>query len=82
MSARSVTDKADRSANAFLILVLSISAVRFFLSFNLPLLFLPMQVHDDGLFMRLAANLASGHWLGKFDQFTLMKGLAIRCSSP
>ena len=74
MSARSVTDKADRSANAILILVLSISAVRFLLSFNLPLLFLPMQVHDDGLFMRLATNLASGHWLGNFDQFTLMKG--------
>ena len=74
MSARSVTDKADRSANAILILVLSISAVRFFFSFNLPLLFLPMQVHDDGLFMRVATNLASGHWLGKFDQFTLMKG--------
>jgi hypothetical protein len=72
--ARSVTDKAGRSENAILVLVLSISAVRFFFSFNLPLLFLPMLVHDDGLYMRVATNLASGHWLGKFDQFTLMKG--------
>jgi hypothetical protein len=72
--ARSVTDKADRSANAILVLVLSISTVRFFFSLDLPLLFLPTAEHDDGLFMRVATNLASGHWLGKFDQFTLMKG--------
>jgi hypothetical protein len=49
-------------------------AARFFLVLNLPILFLVYAPHDDGLYMRLAAILASGHWLGHFDQFTLMKG--------
>ncbi|THD73090.1 MAG: hypothetical protein E7813_03485 [Bradyrhizobium sp.] len=48
--------------------------VRFIVVLNLPILFLPGAGHDDGLYMRLAANLASGRWLGEFNQFTLMKG--------
>ena len=31
-------------------------------------------VHDDALFLRLAGNIASGQWLGKYDEFTLAKG--------
>jgi hypothetical protein len=35
---------------------------------------LPDATHDDGLFMALGRSLAEGHWLGDFNQFTLMKG--------
>jgi hypothetical protein len=31
---------------------------------------------DDFLFARLAANLKAGNWLGAYDQFTLIKGMA------
>jgi hypothetical protein len=31
-------------------------------------------VHDDRLFMKLAAHLVRGEWLGPYDQFTLAKG--------
>ena len=31
-------------------------------------------MHDDGLFIRLATDIASGRWLGGFSQYTLMKG--------
>jgi hypothetical protein len=30
--------------------------------------------HDDQLFLQLADNILSGHWLGPYSQFTLMKG--------
>lgn len=50
------------------------ASIRLFLSLNLPLQFFYFAPMDDGLFMRLATNLASGRWLGNFDQHTLMKG--------
>ena len=50
-----------------------VSAARFVLVLNLPLLFLSEAGHDDALYMRLATNLAHGRWLGHFDQFTLLK---------
>ena len=72
--ARSDPDQAERLARAVLIFLLLVSAVRLFLSLNVPLLFLHTLVYDDGLFMRLAINLARGAWLGHFDQLTLVKG--------
>jgi hypothetical protein len=41
---------------------------------NTPLNIWSAAGHDDGLFMRLAANISSGRWLGPYDQFTLAKG--------
>jgi len=32
------------------------------------------QTYDDALFIRLGESLASGHWLGHFNQLTLAKG--------
>ena len=73
MSNEPLGARVNRAA-MMLVLVLLVAASRFFLSLNLPLLLRPQAVYDDALFMRLAANLASGHWLGSFDQYTLMKG--------
>lgn len=39
-----------------------------------PLALYPGAMHDDGLFIKLGQQLAEGHWLGPFSQFTLMKG--------
>src|ERR1700722_18056994 len=57
-----------------LVLLIAVAVVRLAIVLNLPILFLPQAGHDDGLFMRLGASLASGNWLGDFSQFTLMKG--------
>ena len=44
-----------------------------------PVAALPVQAlsnahYDDALFVRLAVQLSSGHWLGPYDQFKLLKG--------
>jgi hypothetical protein len=65
----------SRKLTGFLFsIVVAAALVRLAIVLNLPIRFLPGAGHDDGLFMRLAASLASGQWLGEFSQFTLMKG--------
>lgn len=54
--------------------LLAVAVVRFSLTLHLPLDLLDWASHDDGLFIRNAASLASGHWLGDFDELTLAKG--------
>jgi hypothetical protein len=39
-----------------------------------PLTLYPDASHDDGLAMSLGRSLAEGKWLGRYSQFTLMKG--------
>ena len=63
-----------RHARMLLVILFAAATVKLFLVLNLPIQIWPYAVHDDGLFMRLATNIASGHWLGEFNQFTLMKG--------
>ncbi len=41
---------------------------------NVPITLIPAGIHDDGLYIGHAESIASGHWLGAFSQFTLMKG--------
>jgi hypothetical protein len=41
---------------------------------HIPIMVYPGLPHDDGLFMTLGRSLAEGKWLGRFSQFTLMKG--------
>ena len=57
-----------------IILLLWAAAARVWLVFNLPIRLLPSDVLEDGLFIRIAADPAPGIWLGKFNQFTLLKG--------
>ncbi|MER8753577.1 hypothetical protein NKH57_31035 [Mesorhizobium sp. M1050] len=40
----------------------------------MPVTLLMYQGYDDGLFIRLAKNIAQGAWLGPYDQLTLVKG--------
>ena len=39
-----------------------------------PLMATPESMYDDGLYMKLALQIASGHWLGPYDGLTLAKG--------
>src|ERR1700730_6653851 len=52
----------------FLLLAYTIVAV------HTPIAVYPDAYYDDGLFMMLGRSLAEGKWLGRFSQFTLMKG--------
>lgn len=53
-------------------------AVLFFIHHvNLPLTLIPVAGHDDGLFMSMGEKIATGQWLGAFNQFTLMKGVGL-----
>ena len=40
-----------------------------------PVHAIPAAVADDALFVSLARNLGAGHWLGSFNNVTLMKGM-------
>lgn len=55
-------------------IVVATIVLRSWLAMNLPLRFLPEAGADDGLFMRHAASLLAGHWLGPYSQMTLVKG--------
>ncbi|TAM36272.1 MAG: hypothetical protein EPN56_04645 [Rhodanobacter sp.] len=41
---------------------------------HVPLSLQLYQTYDDALFIRLGESLANGHWLGSFNQLTLVKG--------
>lgn len=45
-----------------------------FIYMNLPMFLFPAAGYDDGLYIAHAHYIASGHWLGPYSQFTLMKG--------
>lgn len=66
--------KVSRRAVAMALLIVVPSLLRLVWQTNTPLNIWWNAGHDDGLFMRLAANISSGRWLGRYDQFTLMKG--------
>jgi hypothetical protein len=56
------------------VVVAAAAIVHLILSLHAPISLLANASHDDTLFMRLAMHVASGEWLGPFDQYTLMKG--------
>src|SRR6185437_4462626 len=49
-------------------------AVYLFVYMYTPLVIMVWQNYDDSLFVKLGQYLAKGHWLGPYNQFTLMKG--------
>lgn len=66
--------RLDRSA-AFLHVAAILSIFAYvFIYVNLPMFLFPASGHDDGLYISHAHYIASGHWLGPYSQFTLMKG--------
>jgi hypothetical protein len=41
---------------------------------NTPIAIFVHAAHDDGYYMKFGQLIAEGHWLGPYDEFTLMKG--------
>ena len=74
LSQPSFGDDRPRIGSAGLVLICLLAAVRFYVEVNNRILLFPGAGHDDGYFIRMASNIASGQWLGAFDHFTLMKG--------
>lgn len=58
---------------AWIIAALAV-AVYIFVYVYTPLVVMVWQNYDDSLFVRLGDYLATGQWLGPYNQFTLMKG--------
>ena len=54
--------------------VIALSLVYVIVRVHTPLTLYPGAPHDDGLYMSSGRSLAEGHWLGPYNQFTLMKG--------
>ncbi len=54
--------------------VLLAAALSLWARASLPIVTVADAGHDDGLFVSLALNIASGHWLGRYDSLTLIKG--------
>ena len=67
-------DQMPRLRGRDFVLLLILFAARFYVEVNSRLLLIPAAGHDDGYFMRMASHIASGQWLGAYDQYTLMKG--------
>lgn len=74
LSQPSLGDDRPRIGTAGLVLICVLAAVRFYVEVNNRVLLFPGAGHDDGYFIRMASNIASGQWLGAFDHYTLMKG--------
>lgn len=70
---RSTPPLIQRPACLHVVAIVSILAY-VFIYVNLPMFLLPVAGHDDGLYISHAHSIASGHWLGPYNQFTLMKG--------
>lgn len=69
--------KRQRRLHFYLLLAASLILVlvlRPWLVVNIPLSLRVDMIHDDALFIRLGMSIASGEWLGAFDQYTLAKG--------
>lgn len=52
----------------------ALTAVKLWLTGGQALLAIGPAIHDDRLFVELAAHLVRGEWLGPYNQFTLAKG--------
>ena len=61
-------------ATAFGAVAAALTALSLWLPAGLPLVALSDFIYDDALYVRLAAHVASGEWLGPYDASTLAKG--------
>ena len=53
---------------------LALTAFKLWLTAGQTIFAIGPAIHDDKLFVQLAAEVVNGHWLGPYNQFTLAKG--------
>ncbi|MBF0466809.1 MAG: hypothetical protein HQK88_09705 [Nitrospirae bacterium] len=64
-----------RTQKYLIIALLIIATVRLFLVSNMSIIAFGINNIDDALFVRLAANILGGLWLGPYNELTLIKGV-------
>jgi len=62
-------------SRAFWILFTAIAAISLWLRMAFPIVAAGSAVHDDLLFVRWAAEIGLGHWLGEYNNLTHAKGV-------
>ena len=72
-SGTSIVKEAPRGYHAAIVLILLLSL---WLRGAFPITAFGGAVHDDQLFVRMAASIGSGNWLGNYDNLTHAKGAA------
>jgi hypothetical protein len=65
---------ADTATFVLLALLLIAAIIRLLLVTSLPLWLDHTATHDDAAVLRLATSIATGSWLGAYDQFTMLHG--------
>lgn len=65
---------APLKRQTFFFYLCGITLLAIFLGANRDLFAIPAAVHDDRLFVNRALDLLQGHWLGDYNQYTLIKG--------
>jgi hypothetical protein len=58
----------------FYVCVVVFCLLYIFVVANTPIAVLATAGFDDGLYMKLGRSIAQGDWLGRYDQYTLVKG--------
>ncbi|QWR78229.1 hypothetical protein [Candidatus Magnetomonas plexicatena] len=64
-----------RTQKYLIIALLIIASIRLFIVSNMAVIAFGINNIDDALFVRLAANILGGHWLGPYNELTLIKGV-------
>ncbi len=67
-------DHCGRRLHRTSVVLFTAAAFRLLVAINLPIWLRHTRIDEDGLYLRLAASLASGHWLGPYDPLTLTRG--------
>ena len=68
--------KKDKNKKRFIIIIIVIALFRFWMSSSLPSLFISNLVYDDQIMVNQMNSLIKGHYLGVYNDYTLIKGIA------
>ena len=61
--------------NWFIILLILVTILRFLISFKLPNFYIVNLQYDDKLMINLSRSIMKGEYLGRYNNFTLIKGI-------
>lgn len=61
--------------NWFIILIIIVTILRFLISFKLPNFYIVNLQYDDKLMINLSRSIMKGEYLGRYNNFTLIKGI-------
>ncbi|MBO7720416.1 hypothetical protein J6S35_02150 [Candidatus Saccharibacteria bacterium] len=68
--------KMSPSKKAIIAVLVVLTVFRAWLGLKTPMVFQPFAIHDDMLYANYSSQLLSGHYLGAFSTFTLLKTIS------